>query len=139
MTTLPGSLLSLTSGTILHQVNACAATGGLAGALRRKWPQAFVPYFEACAKGGCQGLFVPGRATGSLWIGHVFGQLNPGPNTDMRWVREALQEAAGFVTGEVYAPYKMGCGLGGGHWPDYLAALVKAFPNIVIVRREGDE
>lgn len=140
MNLITGSILDITTGTVLHQVNAIGTTGGLAGALRRKWPSAFIPYFDACAKGGCQGLFCPGRATPSLWIGHVFGQLHPGPNTDMRWVREALQRAGEFMPDKpIYAPWHMGCGLGGGNWAEYLAALVHAFPNIIIVQREGDK
>lgn len=29
----------------------------------------------------------------------------------------------------------MGCGLGGGSWPDYLSLLVKHIPEIIIVQK----
>lgn len=141
MKILPGSLLDLTEGIILHQVNTKGAIGGLAGALRRKWPAAFAAYYTACANEDALGRFVTGVATVSnppLQIGHVFGQLHPGPNTDMRAVRSGLEMAAKVITGPVYAPYKMGCGLGGGDWDEYLAALVKAFPEIIIIQRPED-
>lgn len=139
MKQIVGNLLDIESGTILHQVNCMSDCGGLAGALRRKHPGAFAAYFTACTNGGVLGRFVPGVASPSLYIGHVFGQLHPGPNTDMKAVHEALKEAAEFITGKVYAPFKMGCGLGGGNWDDYLRALTQYFPNITIVKRPEDK
>lgn len=140
MKTITGDLLAITSGTVLHQVNCFGATGGLAGALRRKWPVAFDDYLAYCDNEGRDmlGRFVLGDAAHSLSIGHVFGQMYPGPNTDMAAVRRSLAEARDCVTSQVYAPYKMGCSLGGGNWPEYLEALVEVFPEIIIVQREGD-
>lgn len=138
MKTVTGNLLDITTGVILHQVNCMGVTGGLAGALRRKWPEAFDLYFSACESPNALGRFVLAAATPVLHVGHVFGQYHPGPNTDMVAVRHSLIEAAGLVLGPIYAPYKMGCGLGGGNWAEYEASLVKAFPGIVIVQRPED-
>lgn len=41
MTVIKGDLLKITEGIIFHQVNCMGLTGGLAGALRRKFPKAF--------------------------------------------------------------------------------------------------
>lgn len=141
MKIITGNLLEITSGTVLHQVNCMGATGGLAGALRRKWPQAFDDYSAYCLNEGSDmlGRFILGDATPGLWVGHVFGQLHPGPNTDIQAVRKALKEAVDFTSGLIYAPYRMGCGLGGGDWPVYLQVLTEAFPDIIIVQRPEDK
>lgn len=141
MNIVTGDLLDITSGTILHQVNCRGAVGGLAGALFRKWPAAFDDYFEACRHNEAMelGSFILGHARAGLHVCHVFGQVEPGPNTDILAVRRALTEAARLLTGQqVYAPYLMGCGLGGGNWPEYLGALEAAFPDITIIQRPED-
>lgn len=137
MTTITGNLLDIRAGTVLHQVNCLGVVGGLAGALDRKWPRAFIAYRRRCVKRErALGSFVLAEAWSTgLYIGHVFGQLNPGPNTDIEAVKRSLDDAAKLAVGTVYAPYKMGCGLGGGEWEEYLAALIQAFPDIVIVQR----
>jgi len=75
---------------------------------------------------------------------HVFGQDDPGPNTDMEWVREGLEDAARRIKGSLsligqptYFPYKMGCGLGGGNWDEYRALIGRHFPEAIIVRKVG--
>jgi hypothetical protein len=135
MKTIKGDLLAITEGVILHQVNCLGVTGGLAGALRRKYPAAFDGYLDAC-KQLVQPPFLLTVATPKLLIGHVFGQPTPGPNTDLEMVECALTAARGELAEFVplYAPYLMGCGLGGGDWPQYSALLEKHFPHIVIVR-----
>lgn len=140
MRTVIGNLLDIPSGTILHQVNCDGVTGGLAGALHRRWPSAFASYFTYCRVMGAKALgsSIVVEAAPGLFIGHVFGQLHPGPNTDLAAVRSALREPALLAHAPVYAPFKMGCGLGGGVWADYAAALEAALPDIIIVRRPED-
>lgn len=140
MKTIIGDLLELRSGIILHQVNCLGVTGGLAGALRQKWPRAFAPYLDFCARNRERGLggFVIGLAAPGLIVGHVFGQVHPGPCTDLLAVKESLEQARSTIIAPVYAPYRMGCGLGGGNWAAYRALLTIAFPDIVVVQREED-
>lgn len=141
MTTITGNLLDITEGTICHQTNCRGATGGLAGALRRKYPRAFIDYCMMCDKygDGIAGMALLSNVTPSLSILHLFGQIAPGPNTDIDLVREALRHAKlKRLPQPVYTPFKIGCGLGGGYWPDYLAELEAAFPGIVIVQRVED-
>lgn len=95
MTIIDGDILNVTHGYILHQVNCLGATGGLAGALRRKWPEKFKGYSDVCkwAKQdddleSLLGSFVASDGWPSLV--HVFGQFAPGPNTDYYAVDEAL-------------------------------------------------
>lgn len=137
MKALQGDILRLQAGTILHQVNCRGVVGGLAGALFRQHGAAFPDYFLLCDKYGIRNLgsVHEGHASRHLSIVHVFGQVHPGPNTDMTAVRIALNELVGRPLLEpIYAPYRMGCGLGGGNWDEYLAALTTVFPDITIVQ-----
>lgn len=146
MTEIQGDLLEIKKGIIFHQVNISGVTGGLAGALRRKWPGAFNTYIKACELpwAAILGTACPGRADNGLWLMHVFGQDDPGPNTDMEAVRDGLEDAArrtsrslSFVGQPTYFPYKMGCGLGGGNWDEYRSVIEKHFPDAIIVRKSG--
>jgi O-acetyl-ADP-ribose deacetylase (regulator of RNase III) len=153
MQIINGDLLAIQSGILLHQVNCIGATGGLAGALHRKFPYAFPKYFDECALAknqgrsrGLLGTFIVQAAEmdlrKSLFICHVFGQHLPGPNTECRHVERALESFAlerecehRWSKAQCYAPYQMGCGLGGGNWDDYSALLEKHIPDIIIVRK----
>lgn len=153
MKTINGDLLKIESGTLIHQVNCIGCTGGLAGALRRKWPDAFKRYDALCREAeaentrpllGCFNYTKVGIRNPNLAIVHIFGQVYPGPNTSLGAVRAALKDfsewrAEGKDTGPIYAPYKMGCGLGGGNWDEYSALLEEIIPDIIIVRKEGFE
>lgn len=147
MKTIFGDLLTIPLGIICHQTNCRGVAGGLAGALNGKYPKQFEIYFRECARMGDKlaGTAIIGSAARQPFIAHIFGQIQPGPCTDMELVRPALEELAELVSDHqglaglpIYAPYKMGCGLGGGDWPSYLGALVEAFPEIIIVQRTGD-
>lgn len=85
-------------------------------------------------------------------IAHLLGQIAPGkpataaarkygvsPGTDdancrREYFRSALEELADICLEEewklVAFPFRIGCGLAGGSWPDYLAMLQK-FSNLV--------
>jgi O-acetyl-ADP-ribose deacetylase (regulator of RNase III) len=142
LTIIEGDLLEIKAGIILHQVNCRGATGGLAGALVRKWPQAFIPYFKECSAHGpaALGTCVVGEATPALMIGHVFGQQWPGPNTNLAAVNQAIQllshhlKRANLNT-QVFAPFQIGCGLGGGDWTKYSAIIERHLPQCIIVRK----
>lgn len=127
-------------------------TGGLAGALRRKYPDAFRSYDFACKTESVPKLLgtstiVPAKGPAmsmiaDLFVMHVFGQDAPGPNTDIEAVKLALGDAAKQISASkhlsslpVYFPDKMGCGLGGGDWKVYGMALHQAFPAATIVRK----
>lgn len=151
MTTISGDLLSITKGIIAHQVNCIGVTGGLAGALRRKYPTAFKAYDFACkteTEDRLIGTSTICPSTGNQmdmggihFILHVFGQRTPGPNTDIEAVKLALNDAARQISVykhltelPIYFPNKMGCGLGGGDWNEYGLALHQAFPSGIIVK-----
>lgn len=152
MTTTHGDLLAIKRGIIAHQVNCVGVTGGLAGALRRKYPDAFRSYDFACKTEPIHKLLgtatiVPAvgpamSMTAELYVMHVFGQEAPGPNTDIEAVKLALGDAMKQISASghllslpVYFPDKMGCGLGGGDWGQYGMALHQAFPGATIIKK----
>ena len=51
-----------------------------------------------------------------------------------RWFRECLEALDALGLDRVAMPYKIGCGLAGGFWPDYETMLNKAKTNIVLYR-----
>lgn len=141
MKTQTGDLIAITRGIVCHQVNCVGATGGLASALRRKWPLAFDAYFARCKVGSrALGTCVFGEAAPDLYIAHIFGQLQPGPHTDLQSVNLALISCATQIAHTsqrelpIYVPYLMGCGLGGGRWDQYLPLLEKHFPSATIIQ-----
>jgi len=153
MKEIRGDLLEIRSGILCHQVNALGITGGLAGALRRKFPHAFDTYEAVCEiakefneQKDLLGSVDYGYHTDSefdITIAHIYGQFAPGPNTDLVAVDRALAKLAEYrkhlaeAGTEVpcYCPNQMGCGLGGGDWSKYLPLLVKHVPDIIIVRK----
>ncbi len=138
---IEGDLLEIPNGTIIHQCNCIGATGGLAGALRRKWPEAFERYIETCDEAArpydLLGKFTLGWSNDDkIEVIHLFGQLYPGPNTDMVAVESALKSfASTSPLCPIYAPWKCGCGLGGGDWVEYSAAIERHLPQCIIVRK----
>lgn len=127
-----GNLLDLTEGTILHQVNCRGIVGGLAATLNAAYPAAFADYFLLCDKYGAQniGSIHEGHASKGLSVIHLFGQKEPGANTDMDAVSVAVLLLANRpLLRPIYAPFMMGCGIGGGCWPEYSAVLEIALPG----------
>lgn len=137
-----GDLLKIEHGIVMHQVNCDGLTGGLAGALRRKHPKAFDDYLSACGAFGQAniGSSLLCRATPTLQIAHVFGQIHPGATTSLSGVDCALQHLSDVIAASdcaetpTYAPYLMGCGLGGGRWAEYEPIIAKHFPSVTIIK-----
>lgn len=138
MKTTVGDILDVQIGTVLHQVNCRGIVGGLAAALKAKHPLAFADYFLLCEKHGIRNLgeVYEGHAGPNLSILHVFGQYQPGPATDMQSVRKAFRSLVQRpLLRPIYAPYRMGCGIGGGDWAEYFTAITFAIPDVIIVMR----
>lgn len=144
MKTIEGNLLDITDGIILHQANCIGATGGLAGALRRKWPNRFKEYSRQAKSGELSlGGYLrdrPAKGETGPTVVHILGQKFPGPNTDIYAVTRALFAFSQMQDSEpIYAPYGMGCGLGGGDWSVYSKIIEKHLPHCIIVRRPEDK
>lgn len=151
LTEINGDITRLSGKCIvMHQANCYGATGGLAGALRRRYSYGFEPYIRAMPDMEALGSVIMGfpRMTSTPHlddpvIAHVLGQRMPGPNTDLKAVEDALKMlhyriTVTYRTGlegyRLVAPYKMGCGLGGGNWQEYSALIYSIFPECFIMR-----
>lgn len=138
MKIIQGDLLDIKQGIILHQVNCMKVCGGLAGALHRQFNKAFDVYFDDTRPERERlGTVRIGEENEQLSIVHVFGQYAPGANTDLIAVEQALSRIPDWLIKEkdLFAPYLMGCGLGGGDWKQYSALLDKYLPNLTIVQK----
>jgi O-acetyl-ADP-ribose deacetylase (regulator of RNase III) len=137
MKIIQGDILNVRRGIIVHQVNCRKACGGLAGALSRQFPEAFEVYFiVACPD--FLGNLILGHDKEDLYIGHLFGQDLPGANTDLKAVEKALKNSRKTLLDTelpLYAPFQMGCGLGGGDWKLYSALLGKYLPTLTIIQK----
>ncbi len=139
-----GDILRLTRGLVIHQVNCQGKTGYLAKAIRTRWPQHFGAYFETVRaqrfEGEALGKIAVSFADG-MGVAHIFGQVHIGPHTDLAAVDRALGALTELLTDDpiirqakIFAPFKMGCGKGGGDWLKYSALLGKHLSSVTIIK-----
>ncbi len=126
---------------LVHQVNCIGVMGGLAGEVKRRYPDVYKAYLEHIdrERGSVLGDFLQVGKEGdypvSRGIVNIFGQedigthkrqTNYGALADglISWRDECLcgNEVIGF-------PYKIGCGLGGGDWAVVLELIEFIFRN----------
>jgi O-acetyl-ADP-ribose deacetylase (regulator of RNase III) len=134
-----GNILDITEGYIFHQVNCRGVMGaGLAKQIRTKWPQVYTDYIEfldTCPNP--MGQFCITEVD-TVHVVSVFGQLNYGrgvKHTNYSAVLNALASASRVIPEDAfcYFPYKMGCGLAGGYWPEYHRIIKQVFADAIIV------
>jgi O-acetyl-ADP-ribose deacetylase (regulator of RNase III) len=121
-------LLEITSGYICHSCNCKGRMGGLAGAIKAKYPIVFIEYLKYLqghntrreALGTIQ--YVP--INSDLTVINMFGQFgygrrNPDSMTDYNALTKIANELGLLSLSEqskLYMPYMIGCGMGGGDW-----------------------
>ena len=123
-------LLTAPELLIAHGCNSKGvAESGVAGALKKRWPDAFVPYHFACASGALQlgdvvWASVNTLASGSKLIGHVITQTTYGRDPATRYasydaiergLRAVLQRAQSEGLDAIAIP-AIGAGLGNAPW-----------------------
>ena len=119
-------ITTVTDGIICHQVNAHGVMGaGLAKQIKAKFPAAYKIYKAVCDKAPNpnlllgSGILVP--ITDKLQIANLFGQTSfsrKGLHTNYGALQDALEGVFEEVLArkqQIYIPYKMGAGLGGGN------------------------
>lgn len=120
-----GDVTTLTSGTLVHQVNCRGAIGaGVSGAIIVKWPEVKEQYDILCHNTPTDrllGVFLPVQV-GNVTIISLFAQRNYGNGpkegicyTDIPALVSGLTQICREYT-NVYAPYGIGCGLAGADW-----------------------
>lgn len=141
---IKGDITSIKKGIIVHQVNCQNAMGsGVAKALYTKYPQVKNEFHKLATK---QGLLYPTDRLGvlqevkvndDLSIYNSFSQLNYGTigkhTNEPLLVNNICKVAETNKDKEVYIPYLIGCGLGGGDWKTIYNGI-KHIENLTIVR-----
>jgi len=153
-----GDILDIKEGWICHQVNLKGvAGGGLAKQIRDKYPKWFEEYCKDCMEdkfilGDCSWYLAEHQTQvidhqigfKNKIICNMFAQNNYG--TDKRHtnyyafaqclsiIKDSLSEDI-----QIYFPYKIGCGLGGGNWEVISEMIETAIPDAIIVKRKGEK
>jgi O-acetyl-ADP-ribose deacetylase (regulator of RNase III) len=132
LTVVRGDLLTAREQFLVHQCNCVSRrAAGLAAALFARFPEADV--YAARRAGHDLALF--GHITVHGRVINLYGQIAPGraaspdggSDTAERRLsafKSGLREVAALPgLRSVAFPFGIGCGLAGGNWPDYFAAL----------------
>ena len=134
MITIKGNLLNQKEGIILHQVNCKGVMGaGIAKQIRLLYPQHYIDYINSQQK---LGNIVVTHVSPSLTIIGLFAQDSYGRHkqyTDYNALEQCLIKVAQLNVQPIYAPYKIGCGLGGGDWNIVKSLFEKHLPQTIFV------
>jgi len=140
MNILPIDILTVTSGTICHQVNCQRKMGaGLALAIRRKWPQVYKDYLAAEQELGNVVIteVAPGLFVASLFAQEFYGKGET--YTDYKALEICLRKVRESAAKPIHIPSGMGCGLGGGNWEIVQEIIARTIPDAVICRKENEQ
>jgi len=141
-------ITTVESGIIVHQVNCQGVMGGgVAKAIREKWPQVYEKYRKRFSdnyySSGSDFLASIDicHINDNLYIVNLYGQNLFKSNTTDKirftsyaaW-EEALPELKDYIVRDnlpkqIYFPYLVGCGLGGGDWRIISAMIEEYFPD----------
>lgn len=134
MEIINGDILNVKEGIIVHQVNCIGVMGaGLASQIKHNYKQHYDDYINkynlVVNKNDLLGKTVTSRINEKLYIVGIFAQLDVGTDkryTDygalekgldtLAWLRNKILEIDQHTKLNVYIPYGIGCGLGGGDW-----------------------
>ena len=143
------SILDVTEGIIVHQVNCKGVMGaGLAKQIRSKYPQVFKSYkarIDLLKPGMIQLVQVSQPTEPKLIVCNLAGQDGYGRDrqyTEYEAVRECLIKLQAKaqklgLSSSIYFPYKMGCGLGGGDWSIIESMIAEYCPDSTICKLES--
>jgi len=148
MIILNGDIREVSVGIIAHQVNCQGAIGaGVSGVICEQYPMVKDDYIDICSVSDKEDLFggmqiVP--VTGTLKVANIFSQFNYGNSaktgvvyTDMDKLIHSLKNLRESYPDEIiYVPYKIGCGLAGGNWDEFIEKA-KDIPNLIVIKPEN--
>lgn len=143
MQILNKDLLTVDEGIIIHQVNCQGVIGsGVAKQIANKYPKVKEEYQRLCRELGDDRVFGKIQLVNirdKLFIGNLFTQKyygRTGKFTDENMLVQSIRYVCMKFSGEnVYAPYGIGCGLGGGNW-DKIFEQTKEIKNLVYCKKE---
>ena len=126
-----GNILDVEGVLLVHICNTTTKTSkGLAKDIFTKYPWANT-YDSGVKRNVGNITYHFAEADADVVIVNLYGQNKPGkPNKTetaanrLEWFKSGLSQIREVFLGTTIAvPYKIGCGLAGGNWDDYLAAL----------------
>lgn len=126
-------------GIICHQVN-CKKVAGAGLALQiRNQISGWYGHFRRIngSLGEVDYFHVGDTVIASLYAQEGFGRF--GEYTSYNALRECLRKVSEYASArelQVYIPYRIGCGLGGGDWDYVYAIIMSAIPNAIIMKLE---
>lgn len=148
------NLLQTKCTYIAHQCNCiCTKPHGLSAQIAKKYPWADVYSQRPTSIQRNRALIweVPGTirafTRGNKTVLCLLAQANPGkpgeykwipgvrdgPEERLEWFKQCLSQLDSMnLKVDVAVPFMIGCGLAGGHWPDYLEALEAARTRFVL-------
>ena len=129
-------ILTVEEGVICHQVNCRKVMGaGLAAAIRKKWPKVYKEYMNTEPSIGVVHVV---QVDDKLFVANLYAQNFYGrgkQHTDYDALRECLKTLRrSFDLGQIYLPYQIGCGLGGGDWEVVKSIMEKDTPDAIICK-----
>lgn len=138
MRIIPGNILSVRKGIIVHQVNCQRVMGaGLALKIKSMYPKHYSDYLNTppILGGTCITEVNP-----ELFVVGVYGQDRFGSGrvyTNYDMLRKGLNTVATLSKEKhlpVYLPFGIGCGLAGGSWDIVLPIIKEVLPDSVVVK-----
>lgn len=156
--TINKDILTVDKGVIVHSVNCIGAMGGLAGAIGQKWPIVKNEYIELITANRKQlwkllGTYQTVSVGENLRVLNVFGQYDIGggyyagrkteygtllnalksvANTefpkDKQTIENLIDDEIDYIE-DIYIPFQIGCGLGGGNWKIVKDIIEESFKN----------
>lgn len=140
MKMIDGDILDIDDGIIIHQANCMKLAGtGIALQIRNKFPEFYRDLQNDKPALGNVLLTFPATAP-KLTIISIYSQLSVGrhtPQTNYESFAECLLKVAAFAAQkkkQVYIPYRIGCGAGGGNWDKVSALINELLPTAIIVK-----
>ena len=148
MKTIEKDILTIESGVIVQSCNCCGPMGGLAGAIKRKWPiveKQYLKYLRENENNNYPAFTLLGKClvipvSDKLSVANVFGQWHVSTaerQTDYMAIHhglEALKYDFQFKDIDVYFPYKFASDKGGGRW-EYVSEIIEYhFPNCTVCK-----
>ena len=136
-----GDITKIKSGIILHQVNCQDKMGsGVAKALYNKWPKVKTQYhlFNKNKKPlDLLGKYDIFPVDNDITIVNSYSQLNYGYGnkkyTDEQLLISNIRTISkSYPTKNIYIPFKIGAGLGGGNW-NIIYSGIKNLDNVTII------
>lgn len=144
-------MLKVKEGILCHQVNCQGVMGGgIALQIAKKWPHVEKEYKQYISKYGfvlgASQLVIVNEETVKetpLFIANIFGQDSFGAGKQTSYVALALglnELRADIKVNkklqelQVYFPYMIGCGLGGGKWEVVSELIEEVFPSAILCK-----